>query len=619
MRIQARILVPGPKCRSGSVKLPLLWSDIGLSFWGGVDASTGEVIDQQHPLQGHLLAGKVLAIPSGRGSCTGSSVLLQLILSGCAPSAILLRDSDDILSLGAIIAEELFGLQPPPIYCLGAEGFVALQGAQSCQIAESSTLASDVVHDTLVGSVNLVISRSFANAELRLSSLDREMLDGAHGKGTQIAMRVVARMAQLQGAADLIDITQAHIDGCVYTGPASLAVAQKLVEWGGHVRVPTTLNCVSVDRRRWQALGIRADWAANANDLADAYVALGASQTYTCAPYLLDTAPTFGEQITWAESNAVVYVNSVVGCRTQKYADFLDICIALVGRAPNAGCHLDSGRRPGIALLLPEIPSGLVDDSFYPTLGYLAGLRSPSRIPLIRGLDRHGLSPSKDDLKAMCAAFGTTSSAPMIHVEGITPEAKIFEEMWRTNEEETRVVELTRQGFEEAWNALDKSSNQSVELVALGNPHLSLAEVSKLAELCRGKRRAPQTSFVLTMGRSVYEAALQARHIKTLEDFGATIINDTCWCMLTEPVIPKNSRTLVTNSAKYAHYAPGLVSRQVRFRNMTGCLSAACTGKVEPYQPGWLTKPSGVLHQTGAQKRWFSSVRCFTLRCILRR
>ena len=93
----------------------MLHANIGLSFWGGVDPASGAVIDGTHPLCGECISGKVLAIPSGRGSCTGSQVMLELILNGIAPAAIILRQPDEILALGVIVAEELFGHSIPMI------------------------------------------------------------------------------------------------------------------------------------------------------------------------------------------------------------------------------------------------------------------------------------------------------------------------------------------------------------------------------------------------------------------------------------------------------------------------------------------------------------------------
>ena len=92
----------------GAASGELLFADIGLSFWGGVDAFSGEVIDRHHPLSGAHLAGRVLAIPSGRGSCTGSSVMMELISNGHAPAALVLAEADEILTLGVLVAEYLF-------------------------------------------------------------------------------------------------------------------------------------------------------------------------------------------------------------------------------------------------------------------------------------------------------------------------------------------------------------------------------------------------------------------------------------------------------------------------------------------------------------------------------
>jgi len=86
-----------------------------LSFWGGYDPETGEIIDRHHPLSGLIAAGRVLVIPSGRGSCSGSGTLLEAIHNGQAPAAIVLGSIDPIIGLGAILAEELYGDRLPVV------------------------------------------------------------------------------------------------------------------------------------------------------------------------------------------------------------------------------------------------------------------------------------------------------------------------------------------------------------------------------------------------------------------------------------------------------------------------------------------------------------------------
>jgi len=574
--LTGRSLVAG--CAQGE----LLFADVGLSFWGGVDPGTGEVIDRHHPLSGQCLAGRVLAIPGGRGSCTGSSVLMELISNGHAPAALVLAEADEILTLGVLVAQTIFE-RSLPVLCIGREAFAALRGGAFVRVENASLRLFDRVPVDTWQVASEPLPTHENHSRIELSELDRGLLDGEHGKAAQMAMQIVLRMAHIQGAPCLVDVTQAHIDGCIYTGPASLRFAEQLVQWGAKVRVPTTLNSISVDQRRWRELGIDPALGLPASALGDAYMAMGAQLSFTCAPYLLDSAPKAGEQIVWAESNAVVYANSVLGARTLKYPDYLDICIALTGRAPLIGCHLDAQRKAQLLIELP--PLGELDDAFYPLLGYHIGGLCGSRIPLVLGLERH--QPDADDLKAFGAAFATTCAAPLFHIAGVTPEALDPSQVL----EPDTALPVHRIGLKDllpSWRELNSARDKRVDVVSLGNPHFSLGEFAHLARLCRGRRKHPQVVLAITCGRAVLEQAREAGHIDEIEAFGATLVTDTCWCMLGEPVIPPAATTLMTNSGKYAHYAPGLVGRTVHFASLAECVDAACTGTASGRLPTWL-------------------------------
>jgi cis-L-3-hydroxyproline dehydratase len=560
---------------AGKAQGQLLSAMVGLSFWGGVDPQTSVVIDQHHPLCGESLAGRVLAIPSGRGSCSGSGVLLELILNGHAPAAIVICEREEILTLGALVAEVVFE-QSIPVLRVEREVFARLGEYRYARVAGSSL---QLVHELPIGDWQPETAQQESNEDttVRLDAVDEAFLSGQHGKAAQVAMRLLLRMAAVQEADAFMDVTQVHIDGCIYTGPASLRFAQMLVESGAHVRVPTTLNSISVDKRRWRAQGVAEDLGAPASALADAYLAMGAQPSFTCAPYLLESAPRFGEQVGWAESNAVVYANSVIGARTMKYPDYLDVCIALTGRAPLAGCHLDAGRRATLALEV-DMPAG-ADDAFWPLLGYCCGSVCGTEIPLIRGLETSAAGP--DELKAFGAAFATVAAAPMFHVAGITPEAD--------EQRPERQVRIGLDALQHAWETLNTAASPEVGLVSLGSPHFSLDECARLAALVRGRTKAADVAVVVTCGRAVHEAASRAGHVEVAEAFGVQFATDTCWCMLGEPVIPPAVRTLMTNSGKYAHYAPGLVGRDVRFGSMAACVKAACSGEAQQEAPAWLS------------------------------
>jgi predicted aconitase/predicted aconitase with swiveling domain len=567
---------------AGAAEGALLFADIGLSFWGGVDPFSGEIIDRHHPLSGEHLAGRVLAIPSGRGSCTGSSVLMELISNGHAPAALVLAEPDEILTLGVLVAQTIFE-RSLPVLCIGREAFAALRGKAFARVDGASVTVFEHLPGDAWQALDSPLQTQDPSAPIELTEHDRALLDGQHGKAAQVAMQIVLRMAELQGARRLVDVTQAHIDGCIYTGPASLRFAEQLVQWGANVRVPTTLNSISVDQRRWRELGIDPVLGEPASALGDAYMAMGAQLSFTCAPYLLDSAPKAGEQIVWAESNAVVYANSVLGARTLKYPDYLDICIALTGRAPLIGCHLDAQRKARLQVEVPAL--GELDDAFYPLLGYHIGALAGSRIPLVRGLENR--KPSLDDLKAFGAAFATTSAAPLFHIAGITPEAidpaQVLEGDVALPVETIRLKDLLI-----SWRELNSARDSRVDVVSLGNPHFSLSEFAHLARLCLGRHKHPDVVLAITCGRAVLEQAREAGHIAVIEAFGATLVTDTCWCMLGEPVIPPGAKTLMTNSGKYAHYAPGLVGRKVHFASLAECVDTACSATASGRLPAWL-------------------------------
>jgi predicted aconitase/predicted aconitase with swiveling domain len=558
----ANLIVPA------TVEGPILVCTEGLSVWGGVDPVTGQIIDAHHPQQGETLAGRVVLMPTSRGSCTGSGVLLGLAFAGTAPKALIFREAEDILTLGALVAQRLFG---------HAIAVLRLPAQEYDRLASESRAA--ITQDRLIaGALDLALIPVDAST-LSLTDADRAYLDGAHGEAARIAMDVIATMAAAQGAERLTDVSRVHIDGCIYAGPAFLTFARAMADKGGRVRVPTTMNAISVDHANWRTQGVAESFGLPASQLADAYVEMGARPSFTCAPYLLDDRPDTGEDIAWSESNAVIYANSVLGARTVKHADFMDLFIALTGRAAHAGVYLAQNRAPR-RIVDVAVPDG-VDDAFWPMLGWLVGQAAPDRIPLIRGLA--GLAPSDDDLKALCAAYGTTSAAPMLHIAGVTPEADM------PPVSDADCVTLGARDFARLWAGFNQGADK-VDLVALGSPHFSAAECAAFADLMAGTRVRPGVSAIVTLGRATL-ALINANGVcARLQAAGVTVVPDLCWCSISEPVFPPTAKVLMTNSGKYAHYAPGLCSRAVRFGSLAHCAETARSGIAPATPPDWITR-----------------------------
>jgi cis-L-3-hydroxyproline dehydratase len=558
----ARVSGTTRRLTDGEAEGPVVHADVGLSFWGGVDPRSGRVIDRRHPLHGRSLAGAVVAIPSGRGSCTASAVLLELVKAGHAPAALIFAEEEQILTFGAIAAEELCGVRLPVIE-LARDRFDALGRWRHARIGA----------DRIEGEgATIPLPPGPNDRGPALSDRDQAMLDGREGEARRIAMRCILRLARAFGADALIEVTRAHLDCCIHTGPASVEIPERLA---------ATLNAISTDLAHWRALGFDAGLSGDSERQAAAYLAMGARPSFTCAPYLVDP-PRAGEQIAWAESNAVAYANSVLGARTQKYPDYLDLCIALTGRAPLAGCHRPEGRRA--RRIVAVEPPEAVDDAFWPLLGYRIGLASPHEIPAITGLER--TQPSPDDLKAFAAAFATTSAAPMFHLVGVTPEAPDLAAALGGGAAETIAVD--RKDLVGAWRTLNPSGPQAVGLVAIGNPHASPEELSRLAALADGRTKAASVDVVVTTSRASL-AAIEASGVRArLAAFGVRFVVDACWCMLERPIAPPPRGAIMTNSGKYAHYGPSLVGGAFSFGSLQDCVEAACGGKAEAAVPGWL-------------------------------
>ena len=539
----------------------------GLSFWGGVDPHTGRIIDIHHPNHGSFISKKFLLMPTSRGSCSGSGVLLQLAQSELAPAALIFHETEEILTLGAIVADQLFDKQVA-VLKVSKEIYNDLARADTAEIFRNKLMFGSKI-------INLT---KLHIGTLNLSAEDQSILKGERGTAQQIAMETICKMARLQNAKELIGITKGHIDGCILAHDANLMFAEKMYQLGASISIPTTINAISVNRNNWESQGIDPDFGNKASRLADAYVKMGAHPTYTCAPYLLEDIPKEHEVIGWSESNAVIYANSVLGAKTQKHPDYFDLFVAMTGRAPKAGVYLDKERMPKYEINI-DLPSKF-DDSIWPMIGWLIGKFSPNKIPLVTGLEKTSLTA--DDLKALCAAFGTTSAAPMLFIDGHTPGDEL------SNIQQMDKFKITREHLATLWKDFN-TADIKVDLVAIGSPHASLSECRNFVKFFDGKSCSPNVKTIITVGRDVLSQVKEEGILEELKRAGIQVVSDICWCSITEPIFPYNTSVIMTNSGKYAHYAHGLTGRKTRFGSLEDCAKTAQSGLANSDLPYWLS------------------------------
>jgi len=417
---------------------------------------------------------------------------------------------------------------------------------------------------------------------MHLSDYDRACLSGARGPAPRMAMSIIVRMAEIQGAPQLLEISQAHIDSTIYMGEAGLEFAERLAGFGAKVAVPTSLNVSGLDECHWGEWPVPEDWAAKAQRQMIAYHGMGCVPTWTCAPYQTSMAPKFGQQIAWGESNAIVFANSVIGARTERYPDLLDICAAITARVPALGLHLTENRAGQLLIRLQDIPRAIQqDDTFYSVLGLLLGRLAGQRIPVIEGIE---VTPAEDQLKQLGAAAASSGAVALFHIVGVTPEAPTLEAAFQGRpplEEHTIGMPQLRATRRE----LTTAPGARLDMVVLGSPHFSIAEFRQLAPLVEGKHRHPDVQFLVTTSRIMRDLAQQSGVLAPIEAFGARLTVDTC--VLATPMLPKTIQVLMTNSGKYAHYAPGLLSTKMVFGSLQDCVDSATEGRVVRDESLW--------------------------------
>lgn len=418
---------------------------------------------------------------------------------------------------------------------------------------------------------------------LELTAEERAAVAGEHGEGAAMAMRIVAEAARLMGAPRLIPVASAHIDGALYHGDSGTLFAEKLVAGGARVAVRASLNVGSLAPAGCAAIRLPPHERDMAGRMMRAYEAMGCEPSWTCAPYQAGHRPAQGTDVAWGESNAVVFCNSVLGARTNRYGDFLDIACAIAGRAPDYGLHRPENRLATLLIDLSELSEELRrSDVFYPVLGTVVGRTAGSAVAVIDGLQG---CTNEDRLKALGAAAASAGSVGLFHVAGVTPEAPDAAMALGGIPPRERIA-LTPADVKAALAGLSTAGETDrVDAVAIGSPHLSLAEIDEVEQRMAGRRLA--IPLYANTGRHVL-APLEAKgRRRALEDAGIVFVVDTC--VVVTPILPElDGAVLMTNSGKFAHYAPGNTGYAVTYGSLGECVESAVAGRLVREARAWI-------------------------------
>jgi predicted aconitase len=377
---------------------------------------------------------------------------------------------------------------------------------------------------------------------LHIDSVQERLLRGEGGEAKQLAMEIVTKVGDAVGAESLVPIKSAHVLAHYSSlHDAGIDVLERFADSGGKFAVPTSVDPASIDLQNWKSFGIPEDYARKQFRLCDAYARLGGLRCWTCVQYQVCNFPKMEEAVAWAESSAVVFANSVIGCRSNKITSGMDIACAILGITPKFGMLLDENRKARLAFKLGfEEPT----DLDFRSLGYFIGRHAGAKIPALIGLNP---SVTSDEIKHLGAAAAAAGPVTMIHYVGITPGSASKADA--SGGESLEEINVTREDLQNVEADLNQTSEKP-DLVAFGVPHLSANELGRLAKELEGKKVKDGIKMYAYTSAQAYQMAEKSGILDVIEAAGARITHSTDAEI--SPLKKLGFNVVMTNSAKLA-------------------------------------------------------------------
>jgi predicted aconitase len=400
---------------------------------------------------------------------------------------------------------------------------------------------------------------------MRLTIEEKQMLEGEHGEGTALAMKILTGIGEALDADRMVPIQRAHV--ALSNQEADLWFAEKMVAAGAKCRVSPTVNpgyCLGYFKEKGMVTD--ADEAMMQRTF-DAYQTLGARMNFSCTPYLFDNIPFFGEVSAFSESSATPFVNSVWGARSNREAAQSALCAAIAGRVPEYGLLLTENRRATVEV---KVETELMDDFDYQLLGWIVPKKIGHRIPVFVGLPT---TITPESLMNLGAELNTAGSTPMYHIVGVTPEAPTLDAALQGHQPELTVT-ITRQDLDRQMDAISQPAGP-IDFVMFGCPHHTIRQVKETAGLVEGRKLKTEL-WVLTSSYTL-EMAKRMGLAQVIEAAGGHVVDNTC---IDQPCWRHLAGKIgATDSPKCAYYTK---RRDMKFiiRSLKDCINAALKGDI---------------------------------------
>lgn len=386
-----------------------------------------------------------------------------------------------------------------------------------------------------------------------LTNKEEAMCNGEYGETIRKSMDILVALGDIYGAEKLVDITSAQVSGVSYKtiGQAGLEYLEDLAKDDkGVATVTSTLNPPGTDLDNWDKFGFPEEFSIKQNQIVDAYGKLGITKTCTCTPYLVGNVPRFRDHISWSESSAVAFVNSVIGAKTNREGGPGALAAAIVGKTPLYGFHLQENRTADWIIDVETELSG----ADFGALGYIVGQNVGGDVTYFTLRN----TPNNNDLKTLGAALASSGSVALYHIEDVTPEYDVADKS-----EASEKITITKEDILQTREKLT-TTDKEADLICLGCPHASLEEIKKVADIVKGK--TIKNKLWICTSINVKASADRMGYTKTIENAGGNIVCDTC--MVVAPIEDMGFEVIGVNSAKAANYVPSMCGLDVVYNDV---------------------------------------------------
>lgn len=423
---------------------------------------------------------------------------------------------------------------------------------------------------------------------MKLNKEQKIILQGKKGKILRECLLNLIKYGTAMGAKELIPISSAHTSFNLLSkvarafSPRRKLLNQKEIKYfiqelsKLHVQVKTTINGGIIDRKKWKEMGASADTYNLVSQTVKVAKNCGIMATYSVTPYLTDNIPLFGDHCSWSESSAILYLNSIIGARTNRDVSEISLYSALLGMTPNFGLHLEENRKP---THLIKINCDLKTSSDWGALGYFTGEMVGVGIPIYEDLRKR---PNVEDCVQLCGGCSSSGPISMLLIPGVSPEAPDLEIAFKKNKPKSVYI-FDENAKKKVFDFLNYQPKGKVDLIFLGCPYKTLHEVAEIACMLEGKRIARGTRLWISTSSSFRSEAEELGYAKIIEEAGGELYADGCpVCFyVNSPVsVPKLNR-IALDSAKQAFSARRSLHSNIFFGNTQQCIEIALKGEIQ--------------------------------------